>query len=201
MRVVGLTGGIGSGKSVVARMFAELGAEVIDADRLAREAVEDQSPGFLAVVERFGPEILDEHGALDRRKLGSIVFRDPEARRDLNAIVHPRVAALAMEKIAAFAERGAKVVVYDVPLFFENQLERMIPEVVVVSVSPGTQRARVADRDRLSAEEIEHRIAAQMPLAEKVKRATWVIENDGSLESTRAQVGTVFESWVNEGEK
>lgn len=201
MRVVGLTGGIGSGKSVVARMLAELGAEVIDADQLAREAVEAGSPGFRAVVERFGPEVLDEKGALDRRKLGAIVFTDDAARRDLNAIVHPRVAALAMEKIAAYGERGAMVVVYDVPLFFENQLERMIPEVIVVSASPLTQRKRVAERDRLSAEEIEHRIGAQMPLAEKVKRATWVIENDGSLESTRAQVGTLFESLLNEGEK
>jgi dephospho-CoA kinase len=200
VRVVGLTGGIGAGKSAVARMLAELGAQVIDADRLAREAVEPGSPGFTAIVERFGEAILDEHGGLDRRKLGALVFADEAARRELNAIVHPRVAALAMEKIAALAAQGAKLLVYDVPLFFENNLERMIPEVIVVSVSPETQRERITARDPLSSAEIEGRIRAQMPLEEKLKRATWVIDNEGTLEQTRAQVEALYRRLIKEGE-
>lgn len=193
MRIVGLTGGIGSGKSVVAKMLAKLGAEVIDADQLAREAVRPGSDGLAEIVSRFGPSVLDPNGELDRRRLGSIVFGDEAARRDLNRIVHPRVAARTAEEIEAAAKRGAEVVVYDVPLLYENALEKTFPEVVVVSVSPETQRGRIATRDRLEQAEIEARIRAQLPLAEKVTRATHVIDNDGTLEQTERQVRALWE--------
>ncbi len=192
MRVVGLTGGIGSGKSSVARMLIELGASVIDADQLAREAVEPGSEGLSAIIERFGTGVLDEKGELDRRKLGAQVFSDVEARRDLNAIVHPKVAALAMARIAELSERGTALAIYDVPLFFENGLDKIIPEVIVVHVSPATQRERIRGRDGLSEKEIEDRIASQLPLADKVKRATFVIENDGSMAHTREQVERLY---------
>lgn len=198
MRVVGLTGGIGSGKSTVAEMLRALGATVIDADELARAAVEKGSPGLSQVVDRFGPDVLDAEGHLDRKGLGRIVFKDPDARRDLEAIVHPQVAALAGERVQAALAAGAPLVVYDVPLLYENGLDRGLPAVVVVSVSPETQRARVAARDDLDPGDIEDRIAAQMPLAEKVARADHVIDNDGDLEATRAQVRALFEALTQE---
>jgi dephospho-CoA kinase len=118
VRVLGLTGGIGSGKSAVARMLAELGAEIVDADRLAREVDAPGSERLAEIVSRFGSAVLDPRGELDRRALGRIVFNDEEARRDLNRIVHPRVAARTAEEIQARTSRGAKVVVYDIPLLY-----------------------------------------------------------------------------------
>lgn len=188
MRVVGLTGGIGSGKSVVARMLAQHGADVIDADQLAREVVEPGTLALTQIVTRFGPTVLDERGYLDRRKLGKVVFKDEKLRTELNQIVHPAVQARAMERINELVNQGSELIIYDVPLLYESGLERFFPEVVVVNVDPRVQRERIAIRDGLAAEEIEDRIAAQMPLAEKVARATYVIENSGTLESTRHQV-------------
>lgn len=192
MQVVGLTGGIGSGKSTVAAMLSELGAVVIDADRLAREVVSVGSPGLQQVVRRFGPDVLDAEGALDRKGLGRKVFKDAAARRDLEAIIHPRVAALSQARIQAALEAGAPLVVYDVPLLYENKLDAGLPAVVVVRVSPAVQRSRVAGRDGLPEDEIEDRIAAQMPLADKVARAQYVIDNDGPVEETRVQVEALF---------
>ncbi len=191
-RVVGLTGGIGCGKSAVARMMEALGARVIDADVLAREAVAPGSPGLARVVARFGPEVLGADGALDRPRLGALVFADREARRDLEAIVHPEVQRLALERMAAAMADGAALVVYDVPLLYENGLERSIPEVIVVSAPPELQRARIAARDGLPPEQIEARIAAQLPLEEKLRRADHVIDNGGSLEATRRQVEALY---------
>ncbi len=197
--VIGLTGGIGSGKSSVAAMLRELGATVIDADQLAREAVAPGTPALQAIVARFGPETLTPSGELDRRALGRRVFADEEARRALNAIVHPEVAALAAQRMSDALASGAPLVVYDVPLLYENGLEQSLPEVVVVWARPETQRSRIARRDRLSPEEIEARLAAQLPLADKVARADRVIDNDGDLEATRAQVRALYGA-LTEGE-
>lgn len=173
-------------------MFRELGATVIDADQLAREVVEPGQPAFAAIRERFGEQILLPDGGLDRKKLGAVVFEDEAARRDLNAIVHPEVAALAARRMQEAAEAGAELVLYDVPLLYENGLDRMLPTVIVVRVSPQVQRARIRARDGLSDVEIEQRIAAQMPLTEKVARADHVIDNDGTLEATRRQVEALY---------
>jgi dephospho-CoA kinase len=174
-------------------MLAELGAAIIDADVLAREVVEPGRPAFAKIVARFGAEVVDPAtGALDRKKLGAIVFADDAARKDLNAIVHPEVAALSAQRMQEAGARGAPLCVYDVPLLYENGLDRMLPTVVVVSASPAIQRARVRARDGLSDVEIEQRIAAQMPLAEKVSRADFVVENDGDLSDTRRQVEALF---------
>jgi dephospho-CoA kinase len=169
-----------------------LGARVIDADVLAREAVAPGSPGLARVVARFGPEVLGADGALDRPRLGALVFADREARRDLEAIVHPEVQRLALERMAAAMADGATLVVYDVPLLYENGLERSLPEVIVVSAPPELQRARIAARDGLPPEQIEARIAAQLPLEEKLRRADHVIDNGGSLEATRRQVEALY---------
>lgn len=196
MRVVGLTGGIGTGKSSVARLFAELGAHVIDADQLAREVVEPGAPALAAIVARFGADVLDPQGRLERKRLGAVVFGDADARAALEAIVHPAVRRRAFEKIQAAADAGAELVVYDVPLLYETGLDRELPDVVVVTARPDVQRARVAERDGLGADEIEARIAAQLPVAEKVARATWVIENSGTRDETRAQVLRLFSTLV-----
>ena len=174
-------------------MLAELGAAIIDADVLAREVVEPGRAAFDRIVARFGADVVDPiTGRLDRKKLGAVVFADDDARRDLNAIVHPEVAALAALRMKEADDRGAKLIVYDVPLLYENGLERMLPMVVVVNASPEVQRARIRTRDALSDAEIEQRIAAQMPLEEKVKRADHVIENDGDLADTKRQVEALF---------
>lgn len=199
-RIVGLTGGIGSGKSTVARFFEARGAAIIDADRLAREAVLPGTPGFAAVVARFGPGVLGPGGDLDRAALGRIVFGDEEARRALNAIVHPEVARLAAERMAALSAAGRALIVYDVPLLFENGLERYLPETIVVSVPEEIQRARVRTRDGLSPEEIEARLRAQLPLADKAARATYVIDNSGSLTDTEASVDALWKNLIQERE-
>lgn len=192
MRIVGLTGGIGSGKSTVAHMLAARGASVIDADRLARAAVEKGSKGLAAIVDRFGAEFLTEDGQLDRRKLGRQIFEDAEARAALNGIVHPEVASLMADETEAAIEAGAELVVYDVPLLFENKLEALYRPIIVVSVSPEVQWARIKTRDLLTDEEIRARIAAQLPLDEKARQADHVIDNDGDLAETERQVEALF---------
>lgn len=194
-RIVGLTGGIGCGKSAVAAALAERGARVIDADVLAREAVAPGSPALAAIRARFGPAVFAPDGSLDRPALGRRVFEDAEARLALNAIVHPEVARLARARMEALEHAGAPVIVYDVPLLYENGLDRALGEVIVVTAPPEVQRARIRARDRLPDAEIEARIAAQMPLEEKARRATWVIDNGGTLEEMRAQVAALWRSW------
>lgn len=187
---VGLTGGIGSGKSTVARLFRDLGAHLVDADQLAREVVAPGSPALDAIAAAFSPALIRADGALDRAALGAIVFSEPEARTKLEAILHPRIAALAEARLAE-APAGA-LPVYDVPLLFERGLQERYKPVVVVYASPAVQRARVAARDGLSAAEVEARIAAQADLADKAARADFVIQNDGPLEETARQVEEVY---------
>lgn len=198
-RVVGLTGGIGCGKSLVASMFRALGAAVIDADLLAREAVAVGSPGLEAITARFGAGVLLPDGNLDRKKVAALVFTDAEALKALNAIVHPEVARLSAERIAGALASGAPLVVYDVPLLYENGLERRFPEVIVVHAPPEQQRARVAARDGLAPAEIEARIAAQLPLEEKMKRADHLIDNGGTIEETRARVEALWRELTQSG--
>lgn len=192
MDLIGLTGGIGSGKSTVARMLRAAGVDVIDADQLAREAVAPGSDGLRAVIERFGGGVLDDEGGLDRKKLGDIVFGDDEARRALNAIVHPRVAALAAERAQALAEAGRPRAVYEVPLLFENGLDAAMQATIVVYVDEAAQLARLMARDGSSEAAARARMAAQMPLEEKRRRATYVIDNGGSLDDTARQLREVW---------
>ena len=192
MRVVGLTGGIGSGKSTVSAMFRELGAEVIDADQLAREVVEPGTPALEEIGQRF-PGVVDAQGRLDRAALGARVFADEGERRALEAIVHPRIRAEMTRRTEALARAGQKVVLYDAALLIENGLHRGMNGVVVVSAPEAVQRARLAARDGLDDAAISARLAAQLPLADKRAHATWVVDNGGSLEDTRAQVRRIWE--------
>jgi dephospho-CoA kinase len=194
VRVIGLTGGIGSGKSAVARMLAERGVPVVDADLLAREVVEPGRPAYEDIVREFGREVLAADGTIDRKRLGALIFGDDARRRRLNAITHPRIAAAGQEKIAAHAAAGAEVVFYEAALLVENQLHRMLDGLVVVSAPPEVQVARVVARDGLSEDEAHARLRAQLPLADKVAVATHVIDNSGPLEATRAQVDRLLVS-------
>ena len=198
MDLIGLTGGIGSGKSTVADMLREAGVDVIDADQLAREAVAPGSEGLRDVVARFGAGILDDQGALDRKKLGDVVFQDEEARRALNAIVHPRVAALAAERVQELAAKGRARVVYEVPLLFENGLDAAMRATVVVYVDEDTQLRRLMARDGSGEAAARARMSAQMSLEEKRRRASYVIDNRGSLEDTARQLREVWRELTGE---
>ncbi|QNE78013.1 dephospho-CoA kinase [Streptomyces finlayi] len=190
MLKVGLTGGIGAGKSEVSRLFAGLGAVLIDADRIAREVVEPGTPGHAAVVEAFGPGILNDDGTLDRPALGSIVFADPSRLAALNAIVHPLVGARSAE-----LERAAgpgSVVVHDVPLLTENGLAPLYDLVVVVDASPETQLDRLVRLRGMTEPDARARMAAQATREQRRAVADLVIDNDGPLEALEPQVRKVW---------
>jgi dephospho-CoA kinase len=191
MKLIGLTGGVGSGKSTVAEMLRDLGATVVDADEATHAVYEPGSPGFDAVVREFGEGIV-ANGLIDRAGLGAIVFNDPVARRRLNDIVHPLVREWMAEKTAEAAERGADVVVQDVPLLFENGLERLFSSVVLVYVPEAVQVERLVAGRGLAPERARAIVAAQMPIEEKRALAHHVIDNSGTREETRAQVRSIW---------
>ena len=191
MLLVGLTGGIGSGKSTVARMLEARGAVVFDADALARQAVEPGTPGQDAVVERFGANVLAPGGDLDREALASIVFADPAARRDLEAIVHPEVRRLFAEGSEAYRDDDV-VVVFSAPLLVETGMHTAFEVLVVVSTPEETQIERLL-RDRAMREDaIRSRIAAQAPLEDKAAVADVIVDNEGTLEELEAQVDRLW---------
>ncbi len=193
MVVIGLTGGIASGKSLVSSFLRELGAVVIDADLIAREVVAPGQPALAMIVEAFGPGILRPDGSLDRKALGALVFADPDLRKKLEEITHPFIIARIKEELARLAESCPDgVVVLDAPLLFEAGLEGLVDEVWVVYVDAATQLARLMSRDGLTRAEAEQRLAAQIPLAEKARRADRVIDNSGTPEATRAQVNRLW---------
>ena len=187
---VGLTGGIGSGKSTVARLLAERGAVVVDADVLARDAVAPGTPGFAAVLERFGAGVITPDGSLDRAALGRLVFADEEARRDLEAVVHPYVGRRTSELVAA-AGAGA-VVVHDVPLLVEKRLRAGYDVVVVVDASDDTRVARLAATRGMSEEDAWAVMAAQSSRAERLATADVLLDNDGDLEHLERQVDRLW---------
>ena len=191
---VGLTGGIGSGKSAVSSQLAARGAVVVDADQVAREVVEPGSPGLAAVVAEFGEEILRPDGALDREALGKRVFSDAAALARLNAIVHPLVGERTGELFEQAAARGADVVVHDVPLLVENGLAPLYDAIVVVAATPATQLDRLVRLRGMSPEDAQARIAAQSRLEDKLAVATYVVRNDGSREELVDQVERLWQT-------
>jgi dephospho-CoA kinase len=193
-RLFGLTGGIASGKSTVAARFRELGLPVLDADQLSRQAVAPGTSGLSEIVKHFGEGVLREDGTLDRAKLGAIVFSDEEKRRTLNRILHPRIAARTMDAAQGLMERGETLGCYEASLIVENGLQDRFRPLVVVAASDEAQVARVMARDGLGEAEARARIAAQMPVSEKVKAADYVIHNDGSLEDLLRKADAVLEA-------
>ncbi len=194
MRLVGLTGGIASGKSTFAAALRALGAPVIDADRLAREAVRAGSPALAAVAAEFGPGTLGPDGELDRKAMADRVFADPGARRRLEAIVHPAVRAAVAAETARLAAEGHALAFYDVPLLFERGLDRELDCVVVVHAPPEVQRARLRTRDGLADGEAEARLAAQWPIDEKARLADVVVDNGGDLSALPEKARRVLEA-------
>lgn len=187
MKLIGLTGGAGSGKSTVAAMVRELGAVVIDADEAAHAVYEPGTPGFEAVVREFGSDFV-RSGRIDRARLGDLVFKDPDARRRLNAIVHPLVRDWMAERTVEAVHGGAEVIVQDVPLIFENGLEPLFSAVVMVYVPEALQVRRLVEGRGLSDERARAIVATQMPIEDKRDRAHHVIDNSGTIKETRDQV-------------
>jgi len=185
--LVGLTGGIGSGKSTVARLLEKRGAVVFDADLLAREAVEPGTPGHAAVIERFGADVLAPGGELDREALASIVFADPSARRDLEEIVHPEVRRLFAEGSEAYRDTD-RVVVFSAPLLVETGMHTAFEILVVVSATVATQIERLMRQRGMSEASIRARIEAQAPLEDKAAVADFLVDNEGTLEELESQV-------------
>ncbi len=194
---VGLTGGVGAGKSAVAAVLRELGAVVIDADVLSREVVAKGTDGLREVVAAFGPQVLTADGELNRPALASVVFADEEARRRLEAIVHPRVRARSAELEAAAAP-GA-VVVHDIPLLTETGQAAAFDEVLVVDVPVETQVRRLVEQRGMTPQDAEARVAAQASREQRRAVATYVIDNTGTLEDLRERVAEVFDRLVSAG--
>ncbi|MFF4300734.1 dephospho-CoA kinase [Streptomyces sp. NPDC001601] len=190
MLKVGLTGGIGAGKSEVSRLLVGHGAVLIDADRIAREVVAPGTPGLAAVTEAFGPEVLAADGSLDRPGLGSIVFADPARLAVLNSIVHPLVGARSRELESAAADDA--VVVHDVPLLAENGLAQLYDVVVVVDTAPETQLDRLTRLRGMTEEDARARMAAQATREKRLEIADIVIDNDVPLDALRQRVGEVW---------
>lgn len=178
---IGLTGGIASGKSTVARVLTDLGVGVVDADQIAREVVAPGSEGLREVVAAFGTQVLAPDGALDREKLAARVFGDEAARLQLQSITHPRIGRLSAERIAALHASNAPYVVYDAPLLVEVGAHKGLDALIVVAADEANQVARALARGGMPEAETRRRIAAQFPLARKIEAADYVIHNDGSL--------------------
>lgn len=188
MKLIGLTGGIASGKSTVSAILRRLGAQVIDADALAREIVKPHQPAWNEIVTRFGKEILQSDQTLDRKKMRKLVFDEPSARKQLEAITHPKIRRLAQEKIAESAATGAPLVVYEAPLLFETGIHLWLRPVILVACDTAVQKQRLRLRDNLTEAEIEQHLRAQMNLEEKRKLADYVIENNGTPEELESTV-------------
>ncbi|MGN6720797.1 MAG: dephospho-CoA kinase [Candidatus Binatia bacterium] len=193
MKLVGLTGGIASGKSTVAKILQSLGAAIVNADDLAREVVEPGREVWQEIVASFGAGVLQSDQNLDRQKLRTLIFNQPEARKRLESIIHPRVRALAEERIRQYAAAGYPVVIYEVPLLFEGNLQEWLRPVILVACDVETQTVRLQKRDHLTAADAEKHIAAQMSLNDKRRLADYVIENNGSLEDLERQTRQILE--------
>jgi len=198
IRVIGLTGGIATGKSSVARFFEERGVPVIDADLLAREAVEPGSPCLARLAALFGAGVINADGGLDRKRVGGIVFGDAEKRRLLESVLHPEIRRLAEERIARAAAAGERVVIYMAPLLIEAGVADRVDEIWVVTVRPEIQLERLMARDRIGREEAGRIIASQMPLAEKERHGRVVIDNSGTPEETRRLLAAIWEREITE---
>lgn len=186
--IIGLTGGIATGKSTVTGMLRERGIPVIDADQIAREVVEPGKPAYAAIVQHFGREVLQPDETLDRKRLGEIVFSDESQRQKLNAIVHPEVRRVMLEEAKAAEQNGAPIVFMDIPLLFESKLQYMVEKIAVVYAPPDMQLARMMERDELEEEQAVKRLRAQFPIDQKKQEADFLIDNSRTREETEKQV-------------
>lgn len=184
MLVVGLTGGMASGKSVVSKTLKEIGLPIIDADLIAREMVRPNEAGYREIVDHFGKKILNPDQTINRRKLAKIIFSDSKERERLNSILHPKIVEEIKKRLKDFKERGERMVIVDAALLIEAGQLSLVDKLIVVTVSPKIQIKRLAQREHLTEKEAKERIATQMPLSEKVKLADYVIDNSGTVKKT-----------------
>jgi len=198
MLKIAITGGAGSGKSTVARMFQELGAEVLDADEFAREAVAVGAPAWQELRRLYGDDYFNPDGSLNRSKLASRVFGNPEERRRLNGLIHPRVAEGIQARLAELTRRGVTLVLVEVPLLYETGREAAFDRVIVVSAPEADRIRRLRERDRRGKAEIRGILQAQWPLPDKVARADYVVDNGGELGRTRQQVKNIWADLKNQ---
>lgn len=192
IRVIGLTGGVATGKSSVALFFSERGVPVIDADQLARDAVLPGSPALEQIISIFGRKVLTPDGTLDRKRLGALIFPDPEKRRRLECILHPEIRKLAEERIAQAAQAGHQRIIYMAPLLIEAGATDRVDSVWVVTVRPEVQLERLMRRDGIDREQAQQIIDSQMPLSEKVRHGNVVIDNSGTEAETRMALETIW---------
>ncbi|MCY7497076.1 MULTISPECIES: dephospho-CoA kinase [Bacillus] len=193
--VIGLTGGIASGKSTVSQMIKEKGIRVVDADIIAKEAVSKGAPALHQIVQTFGEEVLLPNGELNRQQLGAIIFSDEEKRKQLNAIVHPEVRKEMLKQRDEGVSNNETFVVLDIPLLFESKLEGLVDRIIVVYTTPELQLSRLMNRNDLSEEEALNRIHSQQPLEEKCQKADRVIENTKDLAFIRKQLENILNEW------
>ncbi|OMP67475.1 dephospho-CoA kinase [Domibacillus epiphyticus] len=186
--IIGLTGGIASGKSTVSSIMAEKGFTVIDADKAARIVVEPGQPALQKIINVFGSAILTSEGTLDRVKMGGIVFHDEEKRKQLNEIVHPSVRKWMLDEKEKAVEAGKRTIIFDLPLLFESKLTWMVDKSLLIYVDPETQLKRLMKRNSYTEQEAHARIRSQMPINEKKELADYIIDNSGSLDETVKQV-------------
>ncbi|KAB2334191.1 dephospho-CoA kinase [Bacillus mesophilum] len=193
--VIGLTGGIASGKSTVSSMLKKMGFTVIDADIEARLAVEKGTEAYEEIVHHFGEDILNETDEIDRAKLGSIIFQEEEQRLKLNSIVHPAVRQQMLQKKEAAIQKGESLIILDIPLLFESKLEYLADQTLLIYVDEQTQLARLMARNKLTEDEAKARIRSQLPLADKKKLADDIIYNIGTIEETQHQLLSLLKKW------
>jgi dephospho-CoA kinase len=198
MLVIGLTGGIGTGKSLVAHMLGELGAEIIDADRIGHEAYTPHTPVWKAVVEAFGEGILQTSGEIDRKRLGSIVFSDPKELARLNSIMHPRMAEMIHQKVQKLEGEGAETVVVEAAVLVEAGWDKLpwVDEVWVTRSDEEQVVQRIKERNNLPDEEIRKRIGSQLPFEERSRNAQVVVDNSGAIDDLKQAVESIWESRV-----
>ena len=192
MLVVGLTGGMASGKSVVSKTLRDLGLSIIDADLIAREMVKPNKAGYRDIVDHFGKGILNPDQTINRRRLAKIIFSDPEERERLNSLLHPRIVKEIKRRIENFKEKGEGMVIVDAALLIAAGQLPLVDKLIVVIVSKRLQIKRLAQRDHLTEKEARERIATQMPLSEKMKLADYVVNNSGSVKKTIKRTKEVY---------
>ena len=195
--IIGLTGSIGTGKSMIAERFHALHIPVVDADLIAREVVEPGEQAYDKIIDTFGEAILQKDNTLDRKALGAIVFQDEEKRKQLNGIIHPAIREEMVRQRDAYVQLGAPCVVMDIPLLYESKLTHFVDKVIVVSVDPDVQLKRIVARDKSTELEAKQRIQSQIPVSEKAAMADAVIDNNGSMASSYAQLDAILSTWLH----
>lgn len=193
--IIGLTGGIASGKSTVANMLRKLQFPIVDADEVARQVVEPGKPALKEIIAAFGDDIVQENGEMNRQKLGNIIFNDEEKRRTLNGIIHPAIRQEMMRQREEWLHNGAETVIMDIPLLFEGNQKHTVDRILVVTVDEAIQLERLMNRNGFTEEEARARISSQLPLSEKVEGADGVIFNNGTIENTEQQLEKILREW------